>query len=329
MKLSVIIVSYNTAELTLQTLTSVLSSYKAAPTLENQVEVIIVDNNSSDNTISEIKKSGITREVSCQVIENKSNSGFAVANNQAISMARGEYILLLNSDTIVETSALSKLVSIFDANPIDEVSAHTSPDFDSRDRLGVISPLLLNSDQTTQPQGGAFPSLLTLFFHMTLLDDLPLIGKWLPSTQYTGKRSVSSATTAGKEDLIAQDWVAGTAMMIRKTVFDESGLLDGNIFMYGEDMEFCMRAKAHHWDVALYPAAHITHLGSASSSSQNAIIGELKGYLYIWSKHKPFWQLPIVRFLIKLGIAIRIFLFGTMKLSAAKADIYQEAWKQV
>jgi GT2 family glycosyltransferase len=118
-------------------------------------------------------------------------------------------------------------------------------------------------------------------------------------------------------------------MMIRKAVFSEVGLLDENIFMYGEDVEFCLRARSHHWDVAIDTQAVVTHLGSASSSSVRAIEGELKGYLYIWSKHGPLWQLPLVKLILKAGCVLRWLVFGTMAKQPEKAQAYARIWQQL
>jgi GT2 family glycosyltransferase len=117
--------------------------------------------------------------------------------------------------------------------------------------------------------------------------------------------------------------------MIRRQTYQEIGELDPNIFMYGEDIEWCMRARDHHWDIAIDPAAVITHLGSASSSSSRAIIGEAMGYLYIWSKHKPLWQRPLAKKLLQLGSLLRIWLFGTMVKRPHRAAVYKELWQSL
>jgi GT2 family glycosyltransferase len=165
---------------------------------------------------------------------------------------------------------------------------------------------------------------------MSLLDDIPLLGKLLPSTQHTGLRhnqgssiTLDSAIDelSSKPDLLLTDWVGGTAMMIRRSVIKEIGLLDSAIFMYGEDIEFCMRASAHHWDVAIHNGAYITHLGSRSGSSENALQGELLGYIYIWSKHKPLWQLPLAKGILLFGILLRIIIFSILN-KRHRAAIY-------
>lgn len=316
MLLSVIIVSYNTKDLTLQTVDSVADSVKNSKLLKNKLEIIVVDNNSHDDTVSELKKIKKTLSIPVTIIENKTNAGFAKANNAGVAVAQGEYILFLNSDTIVQEGALENMVQRF----LDDA---TESDEDIQE-LGILSPVLLNTDLTYQAQGGSRPNLFTLFVHMCFLDDLPLIGKLLPSTQHTGKANTLTLRYLDTEtELIPQDWVAGTALMTSKQVLDTIGLLDQNIFMYGEDTELCMRAQNHHYRVAIDPTARIIHLQSASSSSENAIRGEFKGYQYIFAKHAPSFQATLARIILQLGALLRIFLFSYIAVNKQKAAIYK------
>jgi GT2 family glycosyltransferase len=318
MLLSIIIVSYNTKSLTLQTIESALKDINQSKLLKNQTEIIVVDNNSTDDSVATLKK-----QPEIKLIANSDNRGFAQANNQGIKIAHGKYVLLLNSDTIVQSGALENLVNTLEKNPPDETSANLSFNDRITDRLGILAASLLNPDGSPQPQGGSLPTLLTLANHMLMLDDLPIIGKLLASTQETGRRFQPKR----QHNLIKKDWVGGTAVMIRQAVIQEIGDLDENIFMYGEDVEFCLRAKDHHWDIAELANAKIVHIGSASSTSSNAIKGELNSYLYIWSKHYPTWQLPLVKLLIRTGCYLRTLVFGTMKHDSARAKIYQEFLK--
>lgn len=330
--LTVIIVSYNTAELTLQTIRSVLEASK--PSRHFSCEIFVVDNNSNDDTLPKLNELSKTTKVPITIIANKSNKGFSAANNQAIIQASGRILLLLNSDTIVDPNAIQKLIHSFEAYPSRESTANLSTIQYPFDRLGIVAATLLNLDGTPQPQGGSFPTLFTLFTQMTLLDDLPILGKYLPSTQHTGRRftnsiPIQSTDTNAKSrlqpHLYPREWVGGTAMAIRREVVEEIGLLDDNIFMYGEDVEFCLRAHHHHWDIAECLDAKITHLGSASGSSAKAIVGELTGYLYIWAKHKPSWQYSIAKALLLLGCQLRILLFGTIVKNTAKVAAYKQA----
>ncbi len=302
----------------MQALQSVVREVVRSPKLKSQVDIFVIDNNSSDGSVSAIRAFD-SQNVPVTIIANRDNRGFAAANNQGIIRSTGEYVLLLNSDTIVQPRALDRLVTAFEMHPVDDMTSELASQRGRLDRLGILAAHLRNPDETPQAQGGSFPTLWSLTSHMLLLDDVPILGKYFPSTQHTGMRAVHVDTTS---ELIQQDWVGGTAMVIRRSLFEEVGLLDDQIFMYGEDVEFCMRAMHHHWDVAIHPAAEIVHIGSASSTSARAIEGELKGYLYIWGKHKPIWQFSFARMVIKMGCALRAVLFGTMKSTRAKATIY-------
>lgn len=328
--LSVIIVSYNTKELTLQTLESLLADIKSSDLLKKDSEIYVVDNNSQDGSLKAVKEFfNKAKFRNYQLIANKQNLGFAKANNQALKNARGQYLLLLNSDTIVQKGTLESLIKTFLDHP-DQLATATTQDSEKiLDYLGILSPTLLNPDGSLQPQGGSKLSLCAVFNQMFFLDDIPVLGRFLPSTQHTGHnqrplQKLFLDRKNQKTNLIYKDWVAGTAMMIRKSVIDRIGHLDKNIFMYGEDQEFCLRAKNHHFDIAIHPGAKIVHLGSASSSSKNAILGEFKSYLYIWQKHFPAWQQSLLRLILKAGALWR-YLIYRLTGNKRQATIYREA----
>lgn len=320
--LSVLVVSYNTADLTLQAIKQVIREIETSQHLQDQTEIVVVDNNSSDGSYKRL----LNLKNKCpylQLIKNKQNLGFAQANNQAIKQARGQYILLLNSDTKPQTGSLSQLLKSFLKHPVRESTAELSSHTGQLDKLGILAATLLNPDETVQPQGGSSPTLFSLAVQMLFLDDVPVLGKILPTIQETGQAQRKFHSKRTK--LIQKDWVGGTAMMIRRAVIDEIGLIDPNIFMYGEDLEYCLRAKNHHWDVAIDPQAKIVHYGSASSSSRQALLGEFKAYLYLWAKHKPNWQMFPAKTILFFGAILRIFLFGTILKDTSKARVYKNA----
>lgn len=320
--LSVIVVSFNTKDLTVNTLNSVAADVDRTPRLRNKCELIVVDNHSQDGSVEAVNNLEF-EHCSLQVIVNQENKGFAHANNQGIERSQGQYIFLLNSDAVVQPHCLDKLITALDSYPDNSSTAQLSSFHGRLDQLGIAAAQLKNKDGSIQPQGGSFPNLWSLANHMLLIDDLPLIGKLLPSTQHTGLRF--KPKLQAKKTLIQKDWVGGTAMMIDRAVVNEIGALDPNIFMYGEDIEFCLRARHHHWDVAVHTEAEATHVGSASSSSEQALLGEIKGYLYIWAKHKPVWQIPILKLLIWLGCWLRIFLFSFKQDERKKVKTYKQA----
>lgn len=320
LKLSIIIVSYNTATLTKRAIELAWQDVQNSE-LKNKAEIIVVDNNSTDNSPEVLK--ALQKKIGHQFLKlfmNKHNHGFSAANNQALTKAQGEYLFLLNSDTEVRPGAISKLVTTFEQHPPQETKAHHIPDGSPWDRLGILAAHLKNPDLTTQPQGGSFPTLLSLTAHWLMLDDIPVIGSLLPSTQHTGRRARSYDL---KQAIIPQDWVGGTALMIKKEVLAEIGLLDEGIFMYGEDLEWCWRAKHHHWDIGIVPQAEVIHLGTASSTPINALRGEWKNYVYVWSKHQPLWQIPLVKLILRAGALLRTLVFGTMG-QHRKAKLYAQ-----
>lgn len=326
--LSIITVSYNTKELTLQTLKTAVAEINRSKLLKNKTEIFVVDNNSSDGSPAACEAFLKTQTSLSffKVFANKDNLGFAKANNQATKVAQGAYILLLNSDTITQPGALENLVKTFEAHPVQEVSAHLTSAGDRVDRLGLLAPTLLNPDGSLQHQGGDLPSLWSVFVQMSFLDDLPVIGKLFSSTQHTGAtgKHRTGTTAIMQTSIQPMGWIGGTALTIRKALIDEIGMLDEAIFMYGEDMEYCLRAKQHHWDIAIDQTAQITHFGQASSSSKNAILGEMKGYRYIWSKHFPAWQMPLLKLILKFGALARILVYS-LKGQAKAVEIYHEA----
>lgn len=326
--LSTIIVSYNTKELTLQTIHSLVADLFNSNLLDVS-EIIIIDNNSSDDSVSAIQSqfkifAKQYPQLTTQLLPNSKNTGFAQANNQGIEIAAGEYILLLNSDTVVQSGAIQKLLSSFTHVPTNETTAYLSSYHGTLDRLGMVAAHLQNPDGSYQPQGGDLPSLLTLSTHLLCIDDIPLIGRLLPSTQHTGLRGFNlrgPVTNIHPHSTIEQKgWIAATAVMIPRRVIAEIGSLDQNIFMYGEDMEWCIRAKNHLYDVGIQHQAIITHFGSASSHSSSAIIGELKGYEYIFAKHKPLWQRIPVKLLLGIASMLRVILFGTILATVSSSD---------
>lgn len=350
MILSIIIVSYNTKDLTLQTIKSAISDIKNSDLLKNEAEILVVDNNSTDDSVKSIRDFKLNQSVPIRVLSQKENLGFGKANNLGIEKSTGKYILLLNSDTIVRKNALETMVKRFENN-------HDYP------KLGILAATLLNPDLSLQTQGGSFPNLFNLFIHMSMIDDLPLIGNLFPSTQHTGKNNrqskyysfedwptvdvkspasstIKSPTNSSAKSpaiyhpnqnhqLIKIDWVGGTAMMIPRLALQEFGELDQNIFMYGEDTEICIRANNHGYLVAIDPDAQVIHLKNQSSSSENAIKGEFNAYIYIFSKHKTRLQIEFVRIFLQMGAILRIIVFSTIAKNKQKKTIYSNILKDL
>jgi GT2 family glycosyltransferase len=308
MDLSVIVVSYNTKKLLKQCLDSVFKHTQGI-----NFEVIVVDNASQDRSREYLKSQNSKLKTTTQnfkLILNNHNLGFAKANNQGIKLAKGKYILLLNSDTILKENSLKKMVDWMEVNL----------------KVGIASCQLAYQDGSLQRTGGYFPSLLRVFNWMFFLDDLPLIkelvGSFHPHEPQTGWLS---SRYFRKEHF--QDWVTGAFFLVRKKVIDQIGILDEKFFMYVEEVEFCYRAKKTGWQVVYTPITKIIHLALKSGSQEGARLGEYRGLIYFYKKHKPGWQLPILKILLKAGALLRLLIFGIMRNDPEMRRIYAQAFK--
>lgn len=299
MELSIIIVSFNTSDLLRKCLNKV---YKALSfgKIEKESEVIVVDNASTDDSVSMVQK----YFPKVKILKNTQNLGFAKANNQGIKKSSGKYILLLNSDTEIEKNALFNLLNAIKTDP----------------NIGVVGGKLLNPDGMTQPSAGFFPHLSKVFYWMFFVDDIPIISKFL-KPYHVGDKSFYEKTKL-------VDWVTGACFMLKRELIDNAGLLDEDIFMYGEEMEWCYRIKKRGYKVALIPSAQILHHKGASVSSSDAgILEEFKALLYFYKKHKASWQLPFLRLFLRTGALLRIAIFGIIGRYQTRIPIYAKAFK--
>lgn len=294
MQLSVIIINYRTPDLTKQAVKSVYDSLEKNSVLKNNLEVIVVDNCSGDNSIAKLKKLSYPHY---KLLISKKNLGFAGGNNLAFKAATGQYLLFLNSDALVLPGTLEKMLAYYLSDRQVKKRCH----------LGLLAAQLYNHDRTYQPQGGDLPNLLTVFTNQFFLDDLPLLNRFIPSVQHTGRRF--NAREIKQKDFLPKGWVAGTAVMVWREYFETLGAWDENIFMYGEDQELSYRLHRSKLCHGILANAGIVHLGSASSSSKNAITGELKGYLYFFSKYHGKLYLLIIKLVLWWGVLLRLLIY--------------------
>lgn len=295
MKLSIIIISYNTKDLLKQTIASI--------PMHQDWEIIVIDNASQDGSSSMVK----AEFPQTKLIINKENLGFSKANNQALLIAKGQYLLLLNSDTIVREKAIENLLKTMDKNK----------------QLGILSCQLQNSDGTIQVQGGYLPTVCNIAFWMLFVDDLPVIGKKLHPYHITDPQFFTKPQNLG--------WVAGTAMLIKKELIGKIGLLTEELFMYGEDVEYCLRARKAGYLIAIEPKAKIVHLGQKSSGGKQAPawLGEFKGLKHIFLTHHSVAAYQLVRLFLKTGALLRMFVFGILLGRKEVYAAYKEAYSLV
>lgn len=299
MDLSVIIVSFNTKDLTLNCISSVKKN-----THDIDYEIIVVDNASEDGSVTAL------RGLDVELMRNKENVGFAKANNQGVKKAQGRYVLFLNSDTLIENNVLGEMVRWMDENSL----------------IGLASCMLRNRDGSIQPTGGYFPSLLTVFSWMTI-QDFPLVDLLIKPFHPMHTRSFWGKGDSFYKKERELDWVTGAFYLTRKKILDEVGGFDEDYFMYVEEVDLAYRIKSAGWKVVYNPKWHIIHFGGASSeTAEFPLLNEYKGIKRFYKKFYPSWQLPVLRFLLKLGSLGRMVLFGILEGKEA-ASVYVKAFK--
>ena len=205
--LSVVIPTYNTAEMTL----------RCVRAIQGADEVIVVDDGSTDDTVDRLSREA-------RVISLEKNRGFAAAANRGVAEARGDLILLLNSDAIVEPDALNAFVAAFENDP----------------KLGVAGAQLLNEDGSKQWSGGRTPTLPWMIGVVSGAGHL--LRRVIP------KRGLESPRHT--------DWVSGAAMMFRREAWQP---LDERYLFYCQDIDFCLNAQKAGWHVRIVDEARVTH----------------------------------------------------------------------
>lgn len=274
MDVSVIVVNWNTRDILHDCLASVYSTTKNIT-----FEVIVVDNASSDGSVDMIK----SKFPNVMLIENVENHGFAAANNQGISIARGRFLLLLNSDTVILDNAIAKTVSFADTNP----------------ETAVIGCRVLNPDRTLQPTGFMFPSLLNMLLSTTY------VYKLFPKNRFFGRERM---TWWNRDDVRDVDVVTGCYMLVRKKAIEEIGLLDECFFVYGEETDWCYRFRQAGWKILFTPGAEIVHLGGQSSKQMaSQMTLQVRGsILQFMHKHYSCLEYNLACILVWLFFAIRV-----------------------
>lgn len=255
MQLSIVIVNYNGKGILCNCIESI---YKSSSTVN--FEIILVDNASSDGSVETIKKE--FPEV--QVLVNQENKGFSFANNRGIEIAKGDYILLLNNDTLILPGQLDIMLKF--------MQEHQD--------VGAVGPKLLNPDGSFQMSFWSFPNLFTEFnrriinlfafanyrFFKDLLEDL-----------YIKEKEI--------------DWVSGACLMVRRKTIEDVGILDENFFMYFEDVDWCYRIRRKGWKIYFLPIARIVHLlgKSMEKEKQKNKQNYRQSRVYFYRKYKKFY----------------------------------------
>ncbi len=272
MDLSVIIVNYNVRQFLENSLTSVLRAMEGWTG-----EVFVVDNASDDGSLEMLK----AKFPQIQLIENRNNVGFAKANNAALKLARGRFLLFINPDTVVQEDTFRVMIRFFEEN---------------RD-AGLAGCKILNPDGSFQlPCRRSFPTPWVAFTKIAGLSGL------FPSSKLFGKYNL---TYLSEDETYEVDAVSGSFMFLRRDVYEKIGGLDETFFMYGEDLDWCYRASHAGYKVYYVHSTKIIHF--KGESTKRSDIDEIRTFyramqLFV---EKHFSSSFVVRMFLTIGIALR------------------------
>jgi N-acetylglucosaminyl-diphospho-decaprenol L-rhamnosyltransferase len=270
MKLSIVIVSWNTCDLLRRCLETVFAYPPTAA-----FEVWVVDNDSEDGSADMVR----TTFPQVHLLVNQNNPGFATANNQAIRLGTGEYVLLLNPDTEVKPGALTALVEFMDERP----------------SAGGAGSMLLNPDGSLQPS--CYP-MLTGFrelWRLLHLDRLKQVGIYdMHSWDRLEPRRV--------------EVIQGASLILRRSVLDQVGLLDEGYFMYTEEVDLCYRIQQAGWPLYWVPQSQVVHYGGQSTRQ---VATEMFLHLYgskvqFFRKHYGRFSTTFYKFTLGLASCLRL-----------------------
>jgi hypothetical protein len=304
---SVIIVSYNTRDYTTKAMRLALDSKGFK---EGQVEVIMIDNNSPDDSVSYTKK----HLPSVKVIANKENRGFGGGNNQGAKIAKGKYLLFLNPDAFLAPDSLKVMFDIMEKN----------------EEIVSVGPQLHFENGDLQQSAGYLPTPLRLTAWMWWLDKIPVVKKLFKEPYH-----VFDLDWHKKDHY--PDWLMGACIMFRKDEFMAAGGFDDKIFMYAEEVELYRRlldpdmqkGLPRRRRVFFTTATHVVHAGSVSTKRAGAyrLALELQGIEYIYKKHYPH-LLWYIQFVINIGVIIRMILFNILPKRRDTLVEYKKYWNR-
>ena len=273
--LSVVVVSYNTRELTLRCLRE-LTEHLCAERLSH--EIWVVDNASQDGSARAIER----EFPDANLMMSNANLGFGPANNLALQHAQGRYLLLLNSDAFVHEGAISRLIELLD----DPAKA----------RVGAVGPRLLNEDGSLQRSCWKFPSPARSWFESL---GLARLGWAHPQC--------SDYYRWAHDEQRSVDFVIGACLLVRREVYQEIGGFDPAFFLYAEETDWQKRMRGAGWDIVFRPDALVTHLGGSSGKAEKARVSTLfwQGQERYVLKHFGRRGWLVMRLGVIFGVAVR------------------------
>ncbi len=276
MKLSIIIVNYNVKHYLEQCLVSVIKALKGI-----ESEIFIVDNNSNDGSQQML----IQKFSNIHHIFNTENFGFSKANNQALKIAKGEYALLLNPDTLVEEDTFLKVIQFMD----------------SHQKAGGLGVKMINGKGEYLPESKrGFPTPATAFYRFSGFAQL------FPKSKKFNKYHLGNLDNNKTHEI---EVLSGAFMLLRKSVLDKIGFLDETFFMYGEDIDLSYRITIAGFKNYYFPETQIIHYKGESTkkSSISYVMVFYKAMLIFAHKHFSKKSFKSLFFLINTAIYFKAF----------------------
>lgn len=274
MRLSVIIVNYNVKYFLEQCL------YSVRKAIDGQaIEVFVVDNNSVDGSVEMVA----AKFPEVQIIANKENTGFSKANNQAMRVAKGEYVVLLNPDTVVQEDTFTKVLDFMDAHP----------------DAGGLGVKMLDGKGNFLPESKrGLPTPTVAFYKIFGFAAL------FPKSRLFGKYHLGFLS---KDEVHEVDVLSGAFMLMRKTALDKVGLLDEAFFMYGEDIDLSYRIQLGGYKNYYFPHTKIIHYKGESTkkSSVNYVFVFYNAMIIFAQKHFSQRNAQLFSFFINIAIYLR------------------------
>jgi GT2 family glycosyltransferase len=276
MKLSIIMVNTNDGKFLNTSLTTLYRETKSFP-----FEVFLVDNASTDGSVEFVE----SNFPMVKIIRNGKNRGFAAANNVAMRQATGEYVLLLNPDTEILERAIEKTVEFMDGKP----------------NIGVVGCKLVYANGTQQESVLGYETVLNTFLYASFLYML------LPKSVIVREKGFSRFDRTKASEV---DWVIGAYFMIRKSLIDKIGMLDEQFWIYGEETDFCQRAKNAGYETWYIPHAVVVHhWGMLNTFTARKSVWLHLGRWLLIDKHVRGPRKFLILYLRYFGAILRIFVY--------------------
>lgn len=253
-KVSIIVVSWNCQDVLIAALRSIFAQTTVP------FEIIVSDNASSDDTLILLREN--FSDTRLKVIANDENLGFSMGNNIALPFATGQYVLLLNPDTLILDHAIDQLLTFADQQP----------------DVGAFGTLILNDDYSYQISARPFPTIRTLWLCALGLRKLPELLSNLTTDYYPRWHG---------ETVRSIDWQSGCCLLLRRSLLDDLAGFDPQFFFHYDEVDLCKRIWDSGSSIVFYPGASVVHYGGVSSAqvAEKILIESLRNQFRFFRKH--------------------------------------------